>query len=240
MLVKEYNKESGTQFGIECEKLLYKAKSKFQNIKVYKSKKYGNILMLDDCFMLTEKGNDQYHNKCISLIGKKSRSLDVLIIGGGDFGLIKGLFEKLNVNSINLVEIDNQVINISREFFPSFFKLSKKSKNKVNILIEDGYEWIKNNNTLKFDVIIIDCTDPNLIAKKLYSEKFYKNIFNNLKNNGQLIQQSGSPYLDEKKIIIPTKKKLGKIGFKDISIHEFSMPIYPLGLWSFIQGKKAL
>ncbi|MDG2106635.1 MAG: hypothetical protein P8J94_03480 [Gammaproteobacteria bacterium] len=240
MLVKEYNKESGTQFGIECEKLLYKAKSKFQNIKVYKSKKYGNILMLDDCFMLTEKGNDQYHNKCISLIGKKSRSLDVLIIGGGDFGLIKGLFEKLNVNSINLVEIDNQVINISREFFPSFFKLSKKSKNKVSILIEDGYEWIKNNNTLKFDVIIIDCTDPNLIAKKLYSEKFYKNIFNNLKNNGQLIQQSGSPYLDEKKIIIPTKKKLGKIGFKDISLHEFSMPIYPLGLWSFIQCKKAL
>ena len=239
MLVKEYNKESGTQFGIECEKLLYKAKSKFQNIKVYKSKKYGNILMLDDCFMLTEKGNDQYHNKCISLIGKKSRSLDVLIIGGGDFGLIKGLFEKLNVNSINLVEIDNQVINISREFFPSFFKLNKKSKNKVNILIEDGYEWIKNNNTLRFDVIIIDCTDPNLIAKKLYSEKFYKNIFNNLKGNGQLIQQSGSPYLDEKKIIIPTKKKLGKIGFKDISLHEFSMPIYPLGLWSFIQCKKA-
>ena len=240
MLVKEYNKESGTQFGIECEKLLYKAKSKFQNIKVYKSKKYGNILMLDDCFMLTEKGNDQYHNKCISLIGKKSRSLDVLIIGGRDFGLIKELFKNLNINSLNLVEIDNQVINISRKFFPKFFKLNKKSKDKVNILIEDGYEWIKNNNTIKFDVIIIDCTDPNLIAKKLYSEKFYKNIFNNLKNNGQLIQQSGSPYLDEKKIIIPTKKKLGKIGFKDISLHEFSMPIYPLGLWSFIQCKKAL
>ena len=239
MLVKEYNKESGTQFGIECEELLYKAKSKFQNIKVYKSKKYGNILMLDDCFMLTEKGNDQYHKKCISLISKKSKSVDVLVIGGGDFGLVRGLFEKLNINSINLVEIDNQVINISREFFPSFFKLNKKSKNKVSVLIEDGYEWIKNNNALRFDVIIIDCTDPNLIAKKLYSEKFYKNIFNNLKSNGQLIQQSGSPYLDEKKIIIPTKKKLDKIGFKDISLHEFSMPIYPLGLWSFIQCKKA-
>jgi spermidine synthase len=239
MLVKEYNKESGTQFGIECEELLYKAKSKFQNIKVYKSKKYGNILMLDDCFMLTEKGNDQYHNKCISLISKKSKSIDVLIIGGGDFGLVRGLFEKLNINRINLVEIDNQVVNISREFFPSFFKLNKKSKNKVNILIEDGYEWIKNNNALRFDVIIIDCTDPNLIAKKLYSEKFYKNIFSNLKRDGQLIQQSGSPYLNEKKIIIPTKKKLDKIGFKDISLHEFSMPIYPLGLWSFIQCKKA-
>ena len=239
MLVKEYNKESGTQFGIECEKLLYKSKSKFQSIKVYKSKKYGNVLMLDDCFRLTEKGNDQYHNKCISLIGKKSKSIDVLIIGGGDFGLIKELFENLNINSLNLVEIDNQVINISRKFFPKFFKLNKKSKDKVNILIEDGYEWIKNNNTLKFDIIIVDCTDPNLIAKKLYSEKFYKNIFNSLKSSGQLIQQSGSPYLDEKKIIIPTKKKLDKIGFKNILLHKFSMPIYPLGLWSFIQCKKA-
>jgi spermidine synthase len=239
MLVKEYNKESGTQFSIECEKLLYKAKSKFQNIKVYKSKKYGNILMLDNCFMLTEKGNDQYHNKCISLISKKLKNIDILIIGGGDFGLVKGLFGKLSINSLNLVEIDDQVINVSRKFFSSFFKLNKNSQNKTNILIEDGYEWVKNNNTLKFDVVIVDCTDPNLIAKKLYSEKFYKNIFNNLKSNGQLIQQSGSPCLDERKIIIPTKKKLDKIGFKDISLHEFSMPIYPLGLWSFIQCKKA-
>jgi spermidine synthase len=106
-------------------------------------------------------------------------------------------------------------------------------------LIEDGYEWVKNNNTLKFDVIIVDCPDPNLIAKKLYSEKFYKRVFNNLKGNGVLIQQSGSPYLDEKKIIAPTKKKLDKIGFKDISLYEFSMPIYPLGVWSFIKCKKA-
>jgi spermidine synthase len=239
MLVKEYNKESGTQFSIECEKLLYKAKSKFQNIKVYKSKKYGNVLMLDDCFMLTEKGNDQYHNKCISLISKKLKNIDILIIGGGDFGLVKGLFGKLSINSLNLVEIDDQVINVSRKFFSSFFKLNKNSQNKTNILIEDGYEWVKNNNTLKFDVIIVDCTDPNLIAKKLYSEKFYKSIFNNLKGNGVLIQQSGSPYLDEKKIIAPTKKKLDKIGFKDISLHEFNMPIYPLGLWSFIKCKKA-
>ena len=92
--------------------------------------------------------------------------------------------------------------------FRHFFKLNKKSKDKVNILIEDGYEWIKNNNTLKFDVIIVDCTDPNLIAKKLYSEKFYKNIFNNLKSGGQLIQQSGSPYLDEKQDNNTHKKEI--------------------------------
>ena len=174
MLVKEYNKKSGTQFSIECEKLLYRAKSKFQNIKVYKSKKYGNVLMLDDCFMLTEKGNDQYHNKCISLIDEKLKNLNVLIIGGGDFGLVKVLFEKFSINSLNIVEIDKQVINVSKRFFPSFFKLNKKFKNKINTLIEDGYEWVKNNNILKFDVIIVDCTDPNLIAKDYTLKSFTK------------------------------------------------------------------
>ena len=67
MYATENNKQSETTFSIKCEKLLYEKKSAFQKIQIYKSKKYGNIMMLDDCFMLTEKGNDQYHDKCISL-----------------------------------------------------------------------------------------------------------------------------------------------------------------------------
>ena len=58
MLVKEYCKKSNTFFGIDCQKLLYSAKSKFQKIKVYSSKIFGNVLMLDSCFMITEKCSD--------------------------------------------------------------------------------------------------------------------------------------------------------------------------------------
>lgn len=239
MLVKEYNKESETEFGIKCQKLLYKKNSKFQNIKVYESKKYGNILMLDDCFMLTEKNNDQYHNKCVSLIDNKGKGLDLLIIGGGDYGIIKGLFKSLNIKSIKIVEIDEAVLTVCKRFFPSFYKLKKEFKNRIDVTINDGYEWVKNNKSFKYDVIIIDCTDPNLIAEKLYSTYFYKNIYKNLKNEGILIQQSGSPYLDERKLIRPTFNKLKKNGFKEISLHKFNMPIYPLGLWSFIKCKKA-
>ena len=239
MLIKEYNKESGTQFGIECEKLLYKSVSKYQKIKVYSSRKYGNILTLDDCFMLTEKNNDQYHNKCISLIDKNLKDINLLIIGGGDYGLIRGLFKEQNIKSIRIVEIDNLVVDVCKKFFPSFYKLKKELKNKVDVTIEDGYEWIKNNTSLKYDVVIVDCTDPNLIAEKLYSTKFYINLCKILKDSGTLIQQSGSPYLDGEKLIKPTIRKLEKYGFKEISLHEFNMPIYPLGLWSFIKCKKA-
>ena len=65
MLVSEFNRQTGTKFSIKCEKSLYKKKSTFQKIEIYKSKIYGNIMMLDNCFMLTEKGNNQYHNKCV-------------------------------------------------------------------------------------------------------------------------------------------------------------------------------
>ena len=68
---------------------------------------------------------------------------------------------------------------------------------------------------------------------------FYKFIYGSLKRNGVLIQQSGSPILNKEDIIKPTIKNLEKLGFNDIELFPFDMPIYPLGLWSFIKCKKA-
>ena len=238
MHASEFNKITGTTFSIKCEKLIYKTKSIFQKIKVYQSKQYGNVMMLDGCFMLTEKGNDQYHEKCISLATTDKKEANVLIIGGGDFGLVKSLFRKIDVRKLYVVEIDEKVVDVSMKFFPDFFKLPKKIKERITITIDDGYDWIKNNK-IAFDIIIIDCTDPNPIAKKLYSKKFYQYIHSSLSKNGILIQQSGSPYLNKKDIINPTINKLSSIGFKKITLNAFSMPIYPLGTWSFIKCKKA-
>ena len=238
MLVKEYCEKSNTFFGIECQKLLYSAKSKFQKIKIYSSKNFGNILMLDDCFMITEKHSDHYHNECLKLIGSKNNKIKILIIGGGDFGLVKKISEEKEFNRIDVVEIDNKIISTCKKYFKNNFKFNKLIKNKISIYIDDGYEWIKKENKLKYDVIIIDCTDPNLVAKKLYSSIFYKNINYILKKGGIFIQQSGSPTLDYKKIIKPTIKKLKNNNFKKITINSFYMPIYPLGLWSFIKSKK--
>ena len=153
MFASEVNKTSGTKFSIKCEKLIYKTKSKFQRIKIYKSAVYGNIMMLDDCFMLTEKGNNQYHDKCISLAKTKKKKSNVLIIGGGDFGLVKNLFKNVNIKKLHIVEIDEKVIDVSMKYFPSFFELSKKIKEKIIITIDDGYNWLKRNNTV-FDIII--------------------------------------------------------------------------------------
>ncbi len=239
MLIKEYNEESGTVFSIECNKLLYRGKSEYQKIEVYESINYGSILLLDNCFMITEIGFEQYHDKCIFLAKTKKKSLNILIIGGGDFGLVNKIFKSIDVKNIDVVEIDDKVIKICKKYFANNFKLNQKNRKKVNIIIDDGYEYVNNYDGNKYDIIIIDCTDPNVIANKLYSTIFYKNIYNILSKNAIFIQQSGSPYLDVEKIIEPASRKLKKIGMRSLSVNSFSMPLYPLGMWSFIKCKKA-
>ena len=85
-------------------------------------------MMLDGCFMLTAKGNDQYHDKCISLAATDKKKTNVLIIGGGDFGLVRNLFKTIDVKRLFIVEIDETVIDVSMKYFPNLFKLTKNVK----------------------------------------------------------------------------------------------------------------
>ena len=105
---------------------------------------------------------------------------------------------------------------------------------KIKIIYADGYEWAKNNCNRKFDIIIIDSTDPVGFAKKLFTKRFFGYTFGMLNSGGIYIQQSGSPIIHYEKIIQPMIKQLSVIGFKKITINPFSMPSYPLGILSFL------
>ena len=237
MLVKEFNKDTKTFFAIECQKRLYKKISKYQKIEIYSSIYYGNILLLQDCFMLTEKNSNQYKETCISIIRKKKLD-NVLIIGGGDFEIAHHLFENKIIKKLSIVEIDYDVVKSCKKYFPLNHNLKKNEKNKINLVIDDGYKWLKEYKGDLFDLVIIDCTDPNTSADVLYSSKFYNIVNERLRKKGVFIQQSGSPLLHEKSLIKPMRKKLERYSFSNIKTVEFPMPIYPSGSWSFTVCKK--
>tara|TARA_B100000886_G_scaffold145462_1_gene98918 strand:- start:231 stop:947 length:717 start_codon:yes stop_codon:yes gene_type:complete len=238
MLVKEFNKDTKTFFAVECQKRLYKKISKYQKIEIYASKYFGNILLLQDCFMLTEKNSNQYKETCINIIRKKKLD-NILIIGGGDYEIAHHLFENKIIKKLSIVEIDYDVVKSCNKYFPLNHKLKKNEKNKINLIIDDGYKWLKEYTGSLFDLIIIDCTDPDTSAGILYSSKFYKIVNERLKRKGIFIQQSGSPLLHEKNLIKPIRKKLEICSFDNIKTVKFPMPIYPSGTWSFIHCKKA-
>lgn len=237
MLVKEFNKDTKTYFAIECQSRLYKKKSKHQKIEIYSSKYYGNILLIDGCFMLTERKSDQYKETCIKIINKQ-RLDNILIIGGGDFEIAKQLFRNKIVGKLNIVEIDYEVVNSCKRFFPLNYKLKKNEYEKINLVIDDGYEWLKKYNDKPFDLVIVDCTDPDTSASVLFSSGFYKVVSNKIKKNGTFIQQSGSPLIHQNILIKPMIKKLEKNLFNNIRTIQFPMPIYPSGSWSFTVCKK--
>ena len=237
-LVTEFHEESKTSISLEYSKKLYSKKSKYQKIEIYSSREYGNIMMLDGCFMLTEKNNDYYHEKCISFLDKNKLKQDILIVGGGDHAIAQSITSSIDINTLTIVEIDKAVVDVSRKYFPRFFKNENQSKKNKNIIFEDGYTWVKNNRNILYDTIIVDSTDPNVISKKLFTKDFYNSIYSILKKNGMFIQQSGCPLINKNRHIKPILDNLKNCGFINILLESFPMPIYPLGTWSFIKCEK--
>jgi len=232
----EHDASTFTSIGVEYEKYLHQSQSKYQKIEVLKTKIYGNILYLDGCFMLSEKNQDYYHDECINLVPETCKS--ILIIGGGDYGIAAKLIKRKNVKNITIVEIDPKVVEVSKMYFPNNFKQNKNEMKRIKLIQEDGMYFIKNNGT-RFDCIIIDSTDPVGAARILFSKTFLSKCYYSLSSNGIIIQQSGSPIKDMKKIIKPLVEKYSKLKFKNIQLSSFPMPIYPTGTWSFIKAKRA-
>ncbi len=231
----EYDYSTESAVGIEYEKYLHQSQSKYQKIDIIKTKYYGNAMYLDGCFMLSEKNQDYYHQECVKLIPKKTK--EILIIGGGDCGIAKLIQNQSSVDQVDIVEIDKKVVEVSKRYFPNHFKYKNK-KNKPNIIIEDGYAYLKTSQK-KYNCIIVDSTDPINQAKILISKKFLRQCYMSLTKMGVIIQQSGSPLKDSKTIIEPLKRKYKDLGFINVKIRNFSMPLYPTGTWSFISAKRA-
>ena len=232
----EHDIHTGTSIGLEYEKYLHQSQSKYQNIEIIYSGKYGNAMYLDGCFMLSERNQDYYHDKCIGLVPSSVKN--ILIIGGGDYAIASKLATQKRIKSIRIVEIDVEVINLSKKYFSKHFKLSEKNISKISLTVQDGIQFIR-ENTERFDCIIIDSTDPVDNSKVLITKLFLRGCFKALKSSGIIIQQSGSPIKDTNHIINPLMKKYESVGFKKINLHSFPMPLYPTGTWSFLSAKRA-
>ncbi len=183
-IISEYSSETGTSFSIVVKKKLFYKKTKYQEIEIYKSEKLGNVLLLNKCFMFTEKDHHFYHDKCNELMSKKGPLKNVLVVGGGDFALAKTLSSRKNIKSVTIIEIDKEVTSACKIFFPIFFEINQHFFKKIKLVHVDGFEWVKNNDSKKFDVIIVDSTDPTGCAKKLFTKRFYRYIFKILNSDG--------------------------------------------------------
>ena len=226
--IDEYHK--GSRFGLNG-KILIKKTSKYQEIIVIENEYYGKALMLDGCWMTSLKDEKYYHeclvHPALSSIDEKS---NVLIIGGGDGGTVRECVKYSQISKIDLVEIDEEVIKISKKFLKEIAGEAWNDK-RLKIHIDDGVKWVKKTKDNFYDVIFIDCSDPSEFSNLLFSNSFYKECKRILAPRGILATQSESPE-SFKNIHINILKSLKNLFKVSETMYSF-VPIYPSGIWSW-------
>ncbi len=215
--------------GFKVKQLLHEEQSKYQNIKVLDTHSVGKLLLLDNKTMVSQADEFVYH-EVVSHVPYmcKPEVENVLVIGGGDGGVVREYVKHSDITSIDLVEIDERVIEVSKKFFPEC--TSGLNDPRVNVHTTDGIEFIQSKKN-HYDIIVIDSTDPEDFAAGLFTEKFYKNVYESLKDDGIMINQTENPFLDEygiKKIYSNMKK-----AFPIVKSFYAPMLIYPGVYWTF-------
>ncbi len=216
---------------IQIKNSLYSTKSKYQKIDVLESVKMGKVLLLDNKVMVTENDEFYYHEAIAhTSISIHPNPKKLLVIGGGDGGTIREALKYNTVNEIDLVEIDEEVINVSKKYFPEI--ASELTNPKVKLHTCDAIEYVKNPMGALYDVILCDSTDPEGFALGLISKEFYKNSLLALNKNGIYICQSGSLLLQEDEF--NTNLENMRSVFKYVDVIVSIIPSYPGSLWSFL------
>jgi len=226
--IDEY--QNGMRFGLEGE-VLVDEESPFQRITVVQSKKYGKGLLLDGCWMTAELQEKEYHESLVHpALSSANEITNVLIIGGGDGGSARECLKYQEVQKIDLVEIDQRVVELSKQYIPSIGGKSWTDP-RLNIKIEDGIKWVQNSQDNSYDIVIIDGSDPKGPAKGLFNEAFFRDCKRILKPKGIFATQSESPesFIE---IHIDMVNILRDI-FKFADPLYGWVPIYPSGWWSW-------
>jgi spermidine synthase len=158
----------------------------------------------------------------------------ILIIGGGDGGTLREVLKYESVQKVQLVEIDQQVIEVSKRFFPSISE--GFSDKRVQIVEEDGSHYIKTIKN-KFDVVIVDSTDPVGNAANLFTDEFFSAVFAALNEDGIFVSQTESLHF-HREFVVDIQQRLKKI-FKEVGLYAVPLATYAGNWWTFsIASKK--
>lgn len=224
----------GVNISLEVKTKLYEEKTDFQHLEVFDTATYGRMLVLDNAIQTTIKDEFVYH-EMISLvpINTHPNPENVLVVGGGDGGAIREIIKHPKVKKATLVEIDQAVIDSAKEFLPEI--ACALDDPKVEVRVEDGIKHIAESKG-KYDIIMVDSTDPVGPAVGLFEKGFYQGIFDALKDDGIFVAQTESPFLNEELIsrVVPDIRKI----FPTTKLYLAHIPTYPSGMWSFTMGSK--
>lgn len=213
--------------------------SPFQKIEVFRAADFGNVLALGGVTNVTERDESGYHEMLAHVpLLHHPNPRRVLIIGGGDGGTLREVLRHPEVEQAVLVDIDGEVIRVSREYFPKL--AAAMDDPRAEVIVGDGLAYVEQAAAegRSFDVILVDSTDPVDAAVELFTEKFYRQCAALLGEDGILVPQSDSPvfYMDRVRGVVQTLQRC----FSQVSLYMGQVTAYPGGMWAYTLASQSV
>ena len=183
----------GQRFQVTRE--LARVQSDFQDIAIFESASHGRVMVLDGVIQITEADEFVYQEMLahVPLLAHGAAE-NVLIIGAGDGGVLRRVLQHGNVKRAVMVEIDGEVIRLSKEFLPKIGGDAWTDK-RADVIVGDGIDYVKRASDASFDAIIVDSTDPICVGEVLFTDEFYQNCARILTARGLVVNQCGVPFM---------------------------------------------
>jgi spermidine synthase len=188
------NVAPGVRVTFEAERLRYQVKSSMHEKVVIDNPQFGRMMMIDGAVQLSSADAFVYHEMMghVPLLAH-GRAERVLIVGGGDCGLAAEVLQHRGVRQVVQIEIDPQVVKLARRYFAEV-NASVFNDRRFRLIIDDGAEFVARTDE-RFDVILVDSTDPGGVSLPLFTETFYRNTQRCLRPGGVVVTQAGVPFL---------------------------------------------
>lgn len=224
-------KSYGQSFVVD--EILFESKTEHQHLIIFSNEQFGRVMALDGVIQTTEKDEFIYHEMLTHVpLFAHGNAKRVLIIGGGDGGILREVLRHPEVEHVTMVEIDQAVVDMCKKYFPKHSDGAFDDP-RVNLVINDGVEFIVNNSE-KFDVIISDSTDPEGPGEVLFSSRFYQGCKNSLTEGGILATQNGVSFMQIEEVQTTYNRFEGL--FKDRWFYAAPVPTYVGGIMTLAWG----
>jgi spermidine synthase len=207
----------------EITKLLFRERTEHQDLIIFETPTYGRVLALDSIIQVTERDEFVYHEMMTHPpIIAHGRARRVLIIGGGDGGILREALRHKQVEHVTMVEIDRAVVDMCLEYMPSIPRRAFKDR-RAHLVIADGARFVAETDD-RFDVVIVDSTDPFGPGEVLFTEAFYRDCHRVLTPGGVLVNQNGVPFMQADEVTMTFRRR--RKSFKDVGFTVAAVPSY--------------
>ena len=216
---------------IRVDKQLFSAQSEYQRIDVFQSQEFGKMIVLDGEIIFSEADEFIYNEMVVHVpMAVHPDVKDVLVVGGGDGGVVRELIKYDAIEKIDVVEPDPLLVEVCRKYIPEI--AGSLNDDRVTIYHEDGVRFIRSKGDA-YDLIIIDSPNPFGAGEGLFTKEFYGNCYNALHEDGVMINQNESPFYMEEAFQCQRMHRRILETFPICRVYQAHIPSYPSGHWLF-------